>query len=303
MSKKVTEIAEEEVSAESGQSQEEAAEALIAGVLDGTEQVPEPEVTEVLLEPGETEQDPDAELPKGLTADQKLALEKRFGKLTRLRREAETKQAEAESKLKESNTELIGRMSDMPAVLFAEDETQIAGREAALEDFAAKLEAWLDDAGPDDQFEEGEVAYSMADVKRTLRHARSELSKTIPKARSMLILREQANALARKLYPNVLKPDTEEGAEAKRMLTELPTLRTLPDWPLWVGRMISARKREPNAPAAPKPANHVPAAPGLGGFIPPRSAHDSRPASYDPKRVKASGYDEEVTIEEMAKAL
>ncbi len=196
--------------------------------------------------------------------------------------------------------------ADVPAVLLAESEAEISRREDALEGFVDRLEEWLEEHDTDDVLEEDGKQFSFQDVRRTARKAKRELTRTIPRARLVLKDRLAARERATSLYPDVLKAGSADRREADRLLAAVPGLRALSDWPLWVGRMLAGKKLE--AARAPGKASVGPAK------VPPRSPVSAAAAgaarggrkvapAADERRVKESGYDEEVMLDEMAKVL
>jgi len=233
--------------------------------------------------------DDGVELLAGIPEKSKAKINDRFAQLTARAKTAEEK-AEAQA----------AELEELRALSSAAETGRAAG--AALESAADSLRDWLDEHGPEDEFEENGKTYSFAQVKQALRNSERELSRTIPRAREALKLRTAAKAAAVKLYPNVLKAGTPEATEARRLLAAVPGLRALPNWPVLVGRMIAGRALEgkPKAAVVARPPR-APVGPGAAAAA--RGAAKTG-AAVDLSRIEKSDYDVETIAEETyAKAL
>jgi hypothetical protein len=262
-------------------------------------------------------------LPEGLKPEAKAAIQERMNKLTRLRREAEERAEAVEARVREAEerattaearlaargTADAATQAGVPRVLLAESEAEIAEREAVLERNVDALEDWLEGHGPEDEFEEDGKAYSFAQVKAARRSMQRELSRSIPAARLALAKRIEARTQAERLYPDVLKKGAPDAVEAERLLAAAPGLRLLPDWPVWVGRMLAGKRLERKAESGERkaPAAAAEGAPPRAPVVKPAPrarvpAGDGADA-FDAEKVRKSGYSDDVMAAELAKVI
>jgi len=150
-----------------------------------------------------------------------------------------------------------------------------------------------------------------------------ELTRFVPKARELVRARAAARSRAAELYPEVLKANSPEARAAEAILAATPGLKLNPEWPLLVGRMLAGERAEKGetSPASPareragaerEPAREragaertplPPAAPGARPSPTPRvPARDAAP-TFDAKKVRESGYAENVVVDQYAAAL
>jgi hypothetical protein len=200
-----------------------------------------------------------------LTPEQQARVDARIGKEVRRRKEAEEERTEARERVAELETQVAelrrgATAQDGPAVMQAQSEDEIEQRE----EFLQEVIDFCEENRGQDVFDEekGAVAYTADQVADRLRQARREL-RMIPRARKALEQRQQEDAEAAKVWPDLGDPSTELSKAVKAVLRDVPQLAVVPKARLLVADALAMRKQRekagkgavsrPAAPAAPTP--------------------------------------------------
>ena len=233
---------------------------------EAAEAVPEEEPEEEI----EAEEDPEsAEAVKDLTDEQKERIQKRMGKLTAFRKEAESSLTEAQGQLEAKDSEITdledrlesARKGGQNLPMAASLMQAATGKELDAE--LDKLESMIDwcEDHLDEGFESdnGDLV-APSEIRKRLRMFQKFEKRMVPKAKEALKQREAAQTDARKAYPDLFEKNTPSGQRYRRLVLDHPELKAIPDLPMLVGdalagaalRQTPPKKQPKRAPATPE---------------------------------------------------
>lgn len=264
------------------------------------------ETEDSATEDAETEdaedEDPDnAEAVKDLPEETKARVQKRFGQLTKARKEAEGQVAELESRLETKDSDIADLEDRLEAARKGGENVPVATALMAAvtpkdlnaaEDQLDDLIEWCEDH-VDEGYLNEETGEEMrpAEIRKKLRMFRKVESRVVPKAREALKQRSAAETEARKAFPELFDRNKPEGQRYRRMLLDHPELKAVPELPLLLGAAFAHEAGGKAAPkkAAPKKAPAAPAvtpAPKNKGVADPA---ESKKKTVNLDKVVASG--------------
>lgn len=234
-----SEGAEEPAAQEQDPESQPETEADPAATEEAEEPAAEEEAPESPEEPEET--DPQSKLPvsvqkriDGLTAEKKRLAEKVEIQESEL---AKTKSA-LEKLLAAPVTVTPSAQDPLANVLSIEDLNQKIAHARSVKRWA--LENLSGGTVKNDKGEDVEV--SPEDVRRHLAVADELLTEHAPRRVQYLRELNAHEAEARKTYPELFDPQSEQFAEAVQILKQFPELMRFPDWKLTAGDFITARR-------------------------------------------------------------
>lgn len=247
--------------------------------------------------PDAEEPKPAEDKPEGLTPKQQKAFDKRIGKEVARRHDLE-EQLEAErtsvkelrARVQELEQTPQGDATSATSDLFAVDsEAKLEAREDYLwqwEKFCLK--------NPDGfQAPEGTQArsYTAEEIRDTLLQVREERERVLPRARQALAKRLAVEPQVQRAYPELSDARSDAGVELTRVLRQVPGLRAMPEYKLWVGDAIAGRKlrlAKAAKPGGEKPPTKLPPAPPApaGGSGSPRTAGAQVQKPNEQKRLE-----------------
>ena len=216
---------------------------------EGAEGAGEAEGTEGTEEAGEGDGDAedehhdDAALPKGV--------QKRINKLTALRREAEEARDAATAEREQQAQEMatlraqLGQATVNGAAQFGASRMAAMQSEQELEAHAGRLmqiKGLLAQNADGYESEDGNISLSAEDVKTKLLAIDRELMVDYPKAVRQMGQRQQANAAAATVYPDLFGKDGAPAATLQGALLHVPGLAVLPNAAFLVGDMLAGER-------------------------------------------------------------
>jgi hypothetical protein len=238
---------------------EEAGENEVLSQEDNSETVEEVVTDEAPEEPTEeeeaTETEEDSAEEQPLPSDPK-GVQKRIGKLARAKKEALAKIAELEAKLatKEQSAQPEIPQSIPQASQFSESLNSIQDINTAHSQ-AIEVLMWAEE-NPDGGFiNNQEVTAEQVRAMKKTAMKRKEVE--IPQRYQWLQAHEAAKAEAGKKWDWYNKPETPEHQAMQNMLRNVPVLKQLPNYPVWLGYMVKGVQAE-QAQAKAKPVIAVP---------------------------------------------
>lgn len=241
-----------------------------------------------------------------LPAETQAAINRRIGKLTREKKEAqealEAEQAERERLAGEVSTltaavaEAQGAGAEAAGVnplFLAQSETEIDRREAQIMQFRRFARAHPE--GYEGTDETKDPSWSREEIAAKLAEMDDELLVTLPRARQVLQRRQALRPVVRKHYPALLDPKSPDAVIMTALLAAVPGLKRLPNVEILIGDMI-AGERARKALAAKPPAAATP--PARAPKVPTVSAATTpKPTRTLPTREAGKDYDVKKFVE------
>lgn len=201
------------------------------------------------------------------TEAQQKAFDRRMAKEVRKRKEMEASYKADIEGLRSEVQQLRGGKGDgannapvpMPSdVLLLANEAQLSERERELEAF----QEWAQEHWEGYTSEkEGVPSYTAQEIQKRYRAAERVLTRDIPKAREVMKVRQQIEAQAAAIYPDLKNPKSQLSVGIEHFLTKMPALRQFPDIKVMIAHMLhryaevdKLAKEKVKAPGTGKPA-------------------------------------------------